>query len=208
MADLGVSANPSSPISSLADRSLSGNSSELIHCASTLNKPQHPLLDSFGRDIFCHRLCTSDDASRDEAVSNGPTQEFHYLQALGAHGDVVDVLLNLKDYSDAVDAYVHGASLPECIADNRNWVLYGLLHLPSVNASAPPSQIGLPSQDFHRAMLCYEACRPAAIIYCIHVTFPVPRTMYARRLLVPQVEEVIAKIRLAARHESLKELVL
>jgi hypothetical protein len=179
-----------------------------MHCASTLSKPQYPLLDPFGRDIFYHRLCISDDASSDGHVSNRPTQGFHYLQALGVHGDVVDVLLNLKDCSDAVDAYVNGVSLPECMADNRNWVLHGLLCLPSVDVSALPSRVGLSSQDFHMAMLCYEACRLAAIMYCIHVTFPIPRTMYPRRLLLPQMEEAIAKIRLATANRALGELVL
>jgi hypothetical protein len=57
-------------------------------------------------------------------------------------------------------------------------------------------------------MLGYEACRLAAIMYCIHVTFPVPRTMYARQLLLPQVEKAIAKIRLATGDRALGELVL
>lgn len=124
------------------------------------------------------------------------------------HGGVVDVFLNLKDYSDAVDAYVNGANLPECMADNRNWVLHGLLSLPSVDATALPSQIGTSSQDFQRTMLYYEACRLTAVMYCIHVTFPVPRTMYARRLLLPQMEEAIAKIQLVTGDRALGELVL
>jgi hypothetical protein len=179
-----------------------------MHCASTLGKPQHPLLDPFGQDIFYHRLYTSDDVSTDGPISIGSTQGFHHLQALGIPGDVVDVFLNLKDYSDAVDAYVNGASLPECMADNRNWVLHGLLCLPSVDATALPSQVGTSSQDFHRTMLCYEACRLTAVMYCIHVTFPVPRTMYARRLLLPQMEEAIVKIQLATGDRALGELVL
>jgi len=173
-----------------------------------LGKPQHPLLDPFGQDIFYHRLCTSDDASTDGPISIRPTQGFHYLQALGMHGDVVDVFLNLKDYSDAVGAYVNGASLPECMADNRNWVLHGPLCLPSVDATALLSQFGSSSQDFHRTMLCYEACRLTAVMCCIHVTFPVPRTMYARRLLLPQMKEAIAKIQLATGDRAPGELVL
>jgi hypothetical protein len=57
-------------------------------------------------------------------------------------------------------------------------------------------------------MLCYEACRLVAIMYCIHVTFPVLRTMYARRLLLPQMEEAIGKIQLATGDRALGELVL
>jgi hypothetical protein len=122
--------------------------------------------------------------------------------------EVIDIFLNLKDYSEAVDAYSNGASLPDCMADNRNWVLHRLLSLPSMSATALLSQIDFLSEDFHSAILCFEACRLTATMYCIHVTFPVPRSTYARRLLLPQMKESIGKIHLAAREQALGELLL
>jgi hypothetical protein len=173
-----------------------------------LSKPQHPLLDPFGRDIAYQPLNTSNDASSHNQKSGQSKQGFHYLHSSGMRREVIDIFLNLKDYSEAIDAYSQSAILPDCMADNRNWVLHRLLSLPSVGASALLGQINMLSEDFHSAMLCFEACRLTAIMYCIHVTFPVPRSMYARLLLLPQMKESIGKVQLVVGNQALTELLL
>jgi hypothetical protein len=122
--------------------------------------------------------------------------------------EVIDIFVNLKDYSEAVETYSNSPSLPDCMADNRNWLLHRLLSLPSVGATALLSTIDVLSKDLYSGMLCFEACRLTAVMYCVHVTFPVPRSIYARRSLLPQMKEVIGKIHVAAGYQALRELVL
>jgi Fungal specific transcription factor domain len=122
--------------------------------------------------------------------------------------EVIDIFLNLKDYSEAVEAYSNSVILPDCMPDDRNWLLHRLLSLPSVGATDLLSKIDVLSSDFYCGMLNCEACRLAAVMYCVHVTFPVPRSIYARRTLLPQMKESIGKIHLAAGHQALRELVL
>lgn len=165
-----------------------------------MSKPQLPLLDPFGRDIVYQRLSIPDGTPVERS-----NQGFHYLRASGLRPDVIDIFLNLKDYSEAVDAHPNANSLPACMADNRSWLQHRLLSLPS--AAVLLSQIDMLSEDFHSAMLCFEACRLSAILYCVHVTFPVPRSMPARRLLLPQMKESISKIQLTAGDQALAELI-
>jgi hypothetical protein len=173
-----------------------------------LSKPQHPLLDPFGREIGYQSLRIPHDAPIDRPASQGSSQGFHYLQASGMRPEVIDIFLNLKDYSQGIDAYSNSATLPDCMADNRNWVLHRLLSLPSTGAPTLVGQIDVLSEDFHNAMLCLEACRLTAIMYCVHVTFPIPRSIYARRLLLRQMKESIGGIHFAAGHRALRELLL
>jgi hypothetical protein len=208
MADLIVGTTISPVQMVLTPDLIPANSSELIYCAATLSKPQYPLLDPFGRDIAYQPLSTFDNASNHNQKSAQSNQGFHYLHASGIRQDVIDIFLNLKDYSEAVDAYSQSAILPEYMADNRNWVLHRLLSLPSVGASPLLAQINMLSENFHSAMLCFEACRLTAVMYCIHVTFPVPRSMYARRLLLPQLKESIGKVQLVVGNQALAELLL
>ena len=121
---------------------------------------------------------------------------------------VIEIFLNLKDYSEAVAAYGNGASLPDCMPDNRNWVLHRLLSLPCAGATGVFSQLDLLSQDFHSGKLCLEVCHLTAIMYCIHATFPVPRSMYGRQLLQLQMKESISKIHLTTGEQELGELSL
>ncbi|KFY94549.1 hypothetical protein V501_01903 [Pseudogymnoascus sp. VKM F-4519 (FW-2642)] len=180
--------------------------SELIYCAATLSQPQHPLLDPFGQDIEFYPLATSSKPSAPKHHSDITASGLSYLQISGLCPEITDVFLKLRDYSEAIELYEGVSVLPEFMADNRNWVLHRLLSLPS--ASVLLYQAYTLSEEFHRTMLCYEACRLAAMMYCIHVVFPTPRSLHGRKMLLPLMKEAIQRIDLLMASEELAELVL
>ncbi|EPE28692.1 hypothetical protein GLAREA_09813 [Glarea lozoyensis ATCC 20868] len=177
--------------------------SELIACATTLDRPQHALLDPYGRDIEYRLLSThsilADSAYESQVAAHG----LSYLEAGGLHDEFINVFLRMKDYSETVQIYENSSNIPEALADNRNWVLHHLLSLPS-----PQHHDDMFLEDTRRMKHCYEACRLAALIYCIHVIFPTPRSLQPRQKLLSLLRPVIEEIDLLMASREMVELVL
>lgn len=151
-------------------------------------------------------LSTSSNTANPVHESDTMAYGLSYLQASGLYHDFINVLLKMRDYSEAVELYQDRSNFPESLADNRNWVLYHLLSLPS--ASEQLDKDGFLLEDSERTMHCYEACRLAALMYCIHVVFPTPRSLQARRKLLPLLKEAIQGIDLLMASKEMVELVL
>ncbi|GFG20819.1 hypothetical protein IFM61606_00811 [Aspergillus udagawae] len=95
---------------------------------------------------------------------------FGRLRQIGFTLEMADIFQALRVYTNIVIEHMQGSQPnPDLslVCDQRNLVQYHLLSLPS--ARSLPSWFPTPH---HQAV--YEACRLAALIYAVGVTFPLP----------------------------------
>jgi len=112
--------------------------------------------------------------------------------------EYVDTFRDLADYTDTLRAHYEGTIqvLGVKIGDSRNALQHRLLCLPpgmELNDSLEPN----PSDDGNVSpcdLLAYEACRLTALIYSVMVTFPLPRSKYARDCGLTTLEQVFSAV--------------
>lgn len=143
-------------------------------------------------------------------LTTGPdsdsTSGFSHLAELHLYPQLREVLLQLKDYSDAAQRHVNGEALPDNMIENRNWVFHNLLRIPAAST--------LPRQDYgvedirDKIELFYETCRVGAILYSIHVIYPTARSQSPRERLLPALKEVIGRMDILVLDRPSRELIL
>ena len=109
----------------------------------------------------------------------------------------VDTFEDLADYTDTVYAHSEGIlHIPGvAIAYSRNALQHRLVSLPPGKELHDP--LGDSPSDGNISsgvLLAYEACRLAALTYSVLVTFPLPRSMYARDRALTALKEVLDEI--------------
>ncbi|KAJ5469225.1 hypothetical protein N7539_008843 [Penicillium diatomitis] len=108
------------------------------------------------------------------------------LHAARVHPLVSAVMMELVDYSTAVERYIRGSApglTAQIMCDRRNLAQYNLMSIPVITGGEPENVLS-------------EICRIAAIIYSIGVTFPLSGVGAPFGSLVKQLKRKIQEIRL------------
>lgn len=169
---------------------------ELTWCAASLSPPTHPLLDPLGRDIEYTPFVIDGvplplaTPHLDPDLASG----FSHLAEMHLYPHFRTVLLRLQEYSSVVELHVNGATLPDNMLENRNWVFHNLLRIPVASSLLPPHGFGVEKSAFDKIKCVYEICRLGAIMYSIHVIYPTPRSRSARERLLPLLKALITTI--------------
>lgn len=101
---------------------------------------------------------------------------FGKLRDIGFTQEMAEVFHAMRIYVAIVDQYIRGKQVKpdlSLITDQRNLIQHTLLSLPPV--SQLPYDVFVASHlPHHRQQVVYEACRLAALIFGVGVTFPLP----------------------------------
>jgi hypothetical protein len=159
---------------------------------ATLIQPLYPLLDPDGNH-FAYRAPLQ-YLGISEAVAHGaPTTGFHQLRFLGIKRSLVRVFFDLTELTQAMELYTgdDGKCNPsdmDVFGDCRNLVQHRLLSTPE--SSAPLHLIFRDEDSSSRQNLpLYLVCRYAALLFTIHVTFPIARSKATRMMLLQLLKE-------------------
>ncbi|KAI5460986.1 hypothetical protein BGZ63DRAFT_357631 [Mariannaea sp. PMI_226] len=159
----------------------------LMHSAMTATKPVYPFMQPDGQEF--------PDLSPLEylRLGNAPTgllelQGFSVLSSLGIPWDFASRFTHLRQLSWII---AEGLDLVDRqnLLDCRNMVQHRIMSLPESPVLLDPSDALFHTKVLAQAL--YNACRTAALLYSIHVTFPLPRPGAAKERLVPQLRNAI-----------------
>jgi hypothetical protein len=159
--------------------------------ASNLTQPAYPLLDPNGQHLrYVPPIKYLQFSSPPKPIP--PTTGFYTLRSLGIKRTLIRVFIDLAELTQAIEAYTdeNGICHPPDIdrfGDCRNIVQHRLL---STLASA--EEDGAPVSQ--QSLLVYLACRHAALLFSLHVTFPIARSMAPRSTLVQCLRDALGKI--------------
>ncbi|KAL3466084.1 hypothetical protein BJX64DRAFT_36395 [Aspergillus heterothallicus] len=161
---------------------------DLLHSVGALEKPTFPMIGPNGKPILYSspfRALRVPEVPRHFGCNGGFTQ----LRALDPpiHQSVVDVYLDLSEYSQCLDYLEHSETcLTHELGDCRDIVHHRFLSLPDHH-----DPVEMIMDVFRRTP---EACqktrsiyfllRLGAFLYSTHVTFPLPRPLRLRKLLL------------------------
>jgi hypothetical protein len=173
-------------------------SAGLIYAVNTISKPIFPMLDLSGNPIAWSSplevLQIPEDSGHPSIQDNG----FHQLALLEppVKWDIVRVFLDLSELSNALQFLCHymcGPKESTTIRDCRYILQHRLFSLP--DSPYPPFLILEnelnPGENINLTVGIYLSCRLAALLYSIHVTYPFPRTIRLRQILVPALQDNI-----------------
>lgn len=168
----------------------------------TLSKPVYPLLNPLGQPCKLRTCAELDPEDLWSSFCFGRGRAFYALDQLGLPTNVIETFVSLGNFSATLDAYCAGKirnSLVDEIVESREVLQHRLLSLPHwyeiVSFDSPEPLLDTQSSHISldlRAHL-YEACRWAGQLYGIMVTFPIPRSKWAR-------EHAVSNIRLELSH--------
>jgi hypothetical protein len=159
--------------------------------AGSLTQPVYPLLDPNGQHLrYVPPLKYLQFSSPPKPIP--PTTGFYTLCSLGIKRTLIRIFIDLAELTQAIEAYTNenGICNPPDIdrfGDCRNIVQHRLL---STLASA--EEDGAPISQ--QSLLVYLACRHAALLFSLHVTFPIARSMAPRSMLVQCLRDALGKI--------------
>lgn len=118
---------------------------------------------------------------------------------MGFEEELVTAFLDLRNFSATLEAYSCDR-LPhhmlESLLDSRNIIQHRLLSLPSIHETSSPEWAKIFGQKSHQNMLLYESCRMTALLYGIHVVYPIPCSKGPRTRLLKQLKHSLEKIEL------------
>ncbi|KAL6229369.1 hypothetical protein BDW75DRAFT_249824 [Aspergillus navahoensis] len=137
-------------------------------------------------------------------TSCAPGSGFHELYSIWppVKHDIAVVFIHLGEFSAVVQHYAGATCGPvvlDLLGDSRNLVHHQLLSLPDEN-DAPELIFECQGQNIHQNELSQEiylTCRLSAILYAVHVTFPIPRSRSPAqtilKALCPRIERLCAR---------------
>lgn len=186
-------------------------SAALLFASATFTKPIYPLISPQGQ-LFTYQPPCDDTEVKLTGVEgfNGlnMVSGFLHLEGLGVRREFVTPFVHLREVSMAIERFAtqrHAISrtkLKDRIVDSRTALQYELLSLPeaeSLTATSilstsscrlePGGHIEAFSPDV--ALKVYGACRLAALLYSVHMTFPMPVTSHLRLQFIPLLQVVI-----------------
>ncbi|KAE8136600.1 hypothetical protein BDV38DRAFT_293777 [Aspergillus pseudotamarii] len=166
---------------------------DLMFAAHSLTKPQYPLVDVQGN--------LANLSSPLQAFGIVPEQPslpgsgFRELLSLTPpiKEKIATTFFHLGEYSNVIQLFSHrnlDVSTLDLIADVRNQVHHGLFSLPDEH-TLPDCIIDQPDElcDSSQSLELYHACRLSALLYALHVTFPVPKSSALRAVIIPPLTE-------------------
>ncbi|KAE8356109.1 hypothetical protein BDV28DRAFT_2380 [Aspergillus coremiiformis] len=166
---------------------------DLMFAAQALTKPRYPLVDVEGNVLNLPSAFRAFNITLESPSLSGPG--FRDLLSLTPpiHEDIVDVFLHLGEFSSIVELYCNrdlDNFTLDLIADIRNQVHHRLFSLPDEHDSAQCIiQQSNDSGDGSQSLEVYHTCRLSALLYAVHVTFPVPKSSTLRTTLLSQLVE-------------------
>ncbi|KAL4800660.1 hypothetical protein BDV19DRAFT_383677 [Aspergillus venezuelensis] len=165
--------------------------SDLMSAVQTISKPIYPIVGVDGKplDLQPPSLLFQPYGHPDSQVVAG--SGFHDLFYLWPpiRQEIVSVFSHLGQYSSVIQHFSGEACSPavlDLLGDSRNFIHHCLLSLP--NEDDPIEQIiqckdqSAAENELSREI--YLTCRLSAILYAVHVTFPIPRSQDLRQNLL------------------------
>ncbi|OGM42569.1 hypothetical protein ABOM_007962 [Aspergillus bombycis] len=166
---------------------------ELMFSVHSLTKPQYPLIDVQGNVYNLSSPLHAFQISPER--TSLPGSGFRELLSLAppVKEKIANVFAHLSEYSNIIQLFFDhdlDASTLDLIADIRNQVHHDLLNLPDEH-DPPDCAIEQPNDpgDISLSLELYHTCRLSALLYALHVTFPVPKSSLSRAIIVPQLTE-------------------
>jgi hypothetical protein len=189
----------------------------LNRAALTLSKPTYPLLNPLCQPS---KLMTCAEFDQEDMWSNfyaGRGHSFYVLKTLDLTPRIIETFVSLGNFSATLDAYCAGkirSSLIDEIVESRETLQHRLLSLPQwfevfelhSTDSFLDKRLSHTDLDLHAHL--YEACRLAAQLYGIMVTFPIPRSRWAREHAVSNIRLELSNIAVQFNDLRLSEVQL
>ncbi|KAL2802152.1 hypothetical protein BJX63DRAFT_133228 [Aspergillus granulosus] len=173
----------------------------LMRSAQTLAKPIYPIVGVAGKPLDLQSPSFLFQPRGYSDPFNKAGSGFHELFTMWppVRQEVVQMLIDLGQYSRVVQHYSAAVCSPDVLdllGDCRNAVHHRLLSLPK-EEDLTESYLQYTEQDDAENELSreiYLTCRLAAVLYAVHVTFPLPRTQQIRELNLDALESRIARL--------------
>ncbi|KAL4903041.1 hypothetical protein BDW74DRAFT_56039 [Aspergillus multicolor] len=190
--------------------------SDLMSAVQTLSKPVYPLVDVEGKPL---------DLPPPNLLFNGLVPDtagsgFHELFYLWppVKQEIVAVFIHLGQYSSVLQHYATSEETETCspamldlLGDSRNLIHHRLLCLPDetdpveaiIECTGKGQSYTAAEADLLREI--YLTVRLSAILYAVHVTFPIPRSQRLRQTLLAA---IYPRFDLLCRHNVSQPLIL
>ncbi|KAL4777932.1 hypothetical protein BJX76DRAFT_363220 [Aspergillus varians] len=165
--------------------------SDLMSAVQTISKPIYPIVGLEGKplDLQGPGLLFQPHGHRDPLDGGG--SGFHELFYIWppVRQEVVSAFIHLGQYSSVLQHFSGEACSPvvlDLLGDSRNLVHHHLLSLPDEN---DPIELIIQCKDRSAtenelSREIYLTCRLSAILYAVHVTFPLPRSQLPRQRIL------------------------
>ncbi|KAL4803814.1 hypothetical protein BDV18DRAFT_39673 [Aspergillus unguis] len=177
--------------------------SDLMGAVQTLSKPIYPILGVDGKplDLLSPQLLFQPHGVTYSMQAGSGFHELFYIWP-PVRPELVSVFIHLGQYSNVLQQLSEGPCSPEVLdllGDSRNVIHHKLLSLPNENDSIETIIQCMDQNDADNELTreIYLTCRLSAILYAVHVTFPIPRTELLRQsireALYPRFERLSAQ---------------
>ncbi|KAB8218752.1 hypothetical protein BDV33DRAFT_192550 [Aspergillus novoparasiticus] len=171
---------------------------DLMFAAHSLTKPQYPLVDVQGKLYGLPAPLHAFGIAPEQPSL--PGSGFRELLSLTSpvKEKIVNAFVHLGEYSNVIQYFSNhrlDASTRDLIGDVRNQVHHDLFSLPDEH-DLPACIIDQPndSGDSSQSLELYHTCRLSALLYALHVTFPVPKSSALRAIIIPQLTEKLHNV--------------
>ncbi|KAL3485746.1 hypothetical protein BJX62DRAFT_242623 [Aspergillus germanicus] len=175
----------------------------LMRSAQTLTKPIYPIVGVAGRPLDLQPPSLLFQPRGYSDPLNRAGSGFHELCTMWppVKQEVVQALIHLGQYSRVVQHYsavVCSPDVLDLLGDCRNAVHHRLLSLPKEDDPTETylqytKQTDDAENELSREV--YLTCHLAAVLYALHVTFPLPQTQQIRQSNLAALESRIARLR-------------
>ncbi|KAF7593803.1 hypothetical protein BBP40_010860 [Aspergillus hancockii] len=169
--------------------------SDLMNAVHLLRKPIFPLLGAEGKRLASHLhppllLFRSHSHHFSRSTAGSSFLDLLFLIP-PVKREIVTAFVNLGEYSSVLQHYSrepYGPVVLDLLGDSRNLTHHHLLSLPDENDHV--MQIleydDHPLEQIEMSRDIYLTCRLSAILYAVHVTFPIPRSAFLRETILAQ----------------------
>ncbi|KAL3460971.1 hypothetical protein BJX64DRAFT_261826 [Aspergillus heterothallicus] len=163
--------------------------SDLFGAFQVIRKPIYPMMAVTGRRLDLDPpglLFQSYGDTEKPRAFPAPGSAFHELSSLcpPLQQDITSVFIQLGEYSAVVQHLASTKCSDEALdllGDSRNLIHHRLLSLPDENDPTelvfndPHAETTLEKNKLVLSQHIYHTCRLSALLYALHVTFPIPR---------------------------------
>lgn len=187
----------------------------LMYSVNTVSKPIFPMLDPSGNPLtWCSPLevVQIPENRRHSSISDNGFHQLALLEPPIKWG-IIKVFLDLSELSQALQFLCHNTCGPMAstsLGDCRNLLQHRLFSLP--NSRQTPFLIleNEPNagKDISITYAIYVSCRLTALLYSIHVTYPLPRTIRLRQILLPELQSNMNKHEAAVHDAQVLKILL
>lgn len=170
------------------------------------------MLDPRGRPFtYCNPLKMLHIPERPRHLTQN--KGFHQLSMLRPppKESIIQVFLDLCELSQALQFLkdICGPLMLTTLGDCRDMVQHNLSSLPHHGESVTSIvDYEIQETDMDVSLGTYHTCRLAALLYTVHVTFPVPHLIHLRETLLPELQDSIGKISRLPHELRIAEIIL